>query len=635
MKRRAQLPNAQTFTILFNGFANSNHPKLAVAEATRIYMTMLNSRLPPNTIHMNAVLKVCSRARDLESMFNIVETASKTTRAPDQHTYTTVLNALPLMPSGDPKSAAEKQMRAAQVITAIARSKAIWEEVVSKWRSGLIVIDEQLVCAMAKVLAVGTRPNSREILALLEQTMDIPRLDLKPAVAIKKAGGVALETKDAPEPAAGEPDEGQEGKHEGSRGHETALAPVSNPGLFARPGTFTLSVLLKALRRIKRHDLAVPYWEALTERGVVPDADNWYWLLIVLRAGRNSALTVKMLQKMPVEMRLPKTFQFAMQTCLDCAADHDTFGHAGQVLDLMLRDLRTPDPFTLRIYLRVADKSDRPFVQRAAAGDPEGAKFAQGRQLLRAMDRTWEPTRTLANSTQYPPVDATRHSRQLYNEEREAQAVIRLVVGLADRVVSQSMATDDMIKVTRLRRDQLNRQIRRFWRDRQFREPKLFKQHRPEQRPPSQRWDERFYEESVWKGTEETEDDAAVAGAEGEVYNPLRPSATTLRGDEYILQRGRASAGRRVRRPAAPRGEEDLRADADAWHNRRDKATSGRRPPAKVQPQEEEDDDFAGSVASSSQQDTAAAGRRPPSKSRTPETEDDAFSRAFTATKAL
>ena len=62
MKKRAQIPNAKTYTIIFRGCAQSLHPKLAVSEATRIYNFMLNlGSLKPNTIHMNAVLEVCAR----------------------------------------------------------------------------------------------------------------------------------------------------------------------------------------------------------------------------------------------------------------------------------------------------------------------------------------------------------------------------------------------------------------------------------------------------------------------------------------------------------------------------------------------------------------------------------------------
>ena len=579
MKRRAQLPNAQTYTILFDGFAASEHPKLAVAEATRIYTSMLHGRLPPNTIHMNAVLKVCARARDLESMFNIVGTVNGTTRAPDQHTYTTVLNALPLMPAEAPKSQAEKTLRDSQVSTAIGRAKAIWEEVVSKWQNGLIVVDEHLVCAMAKVLAAGTRPNSREILALVEQTMGIPRLDRQaPAKQPKDVDGKATEATEADE----------DGGDDGGCGPEFAVAPTTKPGIFARPGVHTLSAVLKALRRIKRPDLAMAYWEAFSTRGVVPDANNWFWVLLILRGGRDTGSTVKMLQKMPPQLMLPKTFQFAMQTCLDCAADHDTFGHAGQILDLMSQNLRIPDPFTMRIYLSVAEKSTRPFARQASDGDPEGAKFAQGRQLLRAMDRMWEPLRLLTNATQYPPVDARQHAAQLYNEEREAHAVARMMVGLADRVVTEAMASEDVLKVTRLRRDQLNRQVKRFWQERESREPNLAREKRTDKRGGLV--------------LETRRGKANILGA-----GPLLPGPPRARGDEFTSDS--------TSRPAGGRGRQTHHLQ------RRQGATT---------PTLEEDGTEDLSARSSSREEPAS---RRGDKVRNQETEDNAFARAFSSAR--
>ena len=95
MKKRGQLPNVQTFTVLFRGCARSQHPKLAVAEAVKHYnMLMADKRLQPNSIHLNAVLNVCARAGDLDSMFLIADTVNDSTRAPTAYTYTTILNAL-------------------------------------------------------------------------------------------------------------------------------------------------------------------------------------------------------------------------------------------------------------------------------------------------------------------------------------------------------------------------------------------------------------------------------------------------------------------------------------------------------------------------------------------------------------
>src|SRR3954471_18251528 len=95
MKERTQIPDAQTYTIIFNGCATNTHVRSAVGIATRLYQTMMNNnRVALSTIHMNAVLKVCSRAQDLDNLFLVASTANETTRVPDTWTYTIILNAL-------------------------------------------------------------------------------------------------------------------------------------------------------------------------------------------------------------------------------------------------------------------------------------------------------------------------------------------------------------------------------------------------------------------------------------------------------------------------------------------------------------------------------------------------------------
>jgi pentatricopeptide repeat protein len=95
MKKRGQLPDARTYTIIFRGCAVSLHPALAVAEAMRIYNTMLNTdRIKPNTIHLNAVLDVCARAGDIDAMFAIANSANEGLRLPNNQTFTIILNAL-------------------------------------------------------------------------------------------------------------------------------------------------------------------------------------------------------------------------------------------------------------------------------------------------------------------------------------------------------------------------------------------------------------------------------------------------------------------------------------------------------------------------------------------------------------
>lgn len=182
MKKRAQRPNAQTFTIIFRGCAQSLHPKTAVAQAVKMYTNMLNSDLKPNTIHMNAVLECCARAGDLDSMFTIIKTANDRLRAANNLTYTIVLNALRYQPpkneldDPDVQDVEVQHEEKQKIAVAIDRAKAVWDEVMRKWIKGKITVDEELVCAMGRSLLPGTKSDNADIFALLDQTMRLPNL---------------------------------------------------------------------------------------------------------------------------------------------------------------------------------------------------------------------------------------------------------------------------------------------------------------------------------------------------------------------------------------------------------------------------------------------------------------------------
>src|SRR2546421_9637627 len=97
MKKRAQPPDAFTYTILLRGLATHvNYPQ-SLAKALSIYHSLFapNSSVKPSIIHTNAVLKVCARAKDLDSMWGIAARLPTTGKnAPDSLTFTTILNAL-------------------------------------------------------------------------------------------------------------------------------------------------------------------------------------------------------------------------------------------------------------------------------------------------------------------------------------------------------------------------------------------------------------------------------------------------------------------------------------------------------------------------------------------------------------
>ncbi len=464
MKKRAQIPTAQTYTLVFKGCANSIHPKLAVSEAMRIYYSMMNSAsIKPNTIHMNAVLQVCARAGDLESMFNIVKTADSKLRSPDNWTYTMILNALGFKAKAARRlqvedAGAEPPGKQEAQVT-IARAKAIWEEVMTRWRQGLIVVDETLVCAMGRVLSLGGYQDLDDILLLVEQTMNISRPDSPEPAALSGPRGVALKPDASQSPAAGAP------KAATAPESRAVVASKSPSAIYVAPGANTLSLVLVALLKLRKSNLGLKYWDVFQALGVEPDSENWFSLLRVLRASHASAKMAEMLQKMPPEFMQPKTFQIAMAACAKDTLNEHVFANAGKIMDLMSRHLRVPDPSAMRLYLRTVLLSTRRFQQQADKGDVAGAKLAKGRHILRGLDRLWEPLRLSTNSLSYPAKRYKSREEELADTRdfhHELIALAREMVSASDRIVSENLASPEAVKITQMRRNVLNRHITRL-----------------------------------------------------------------------------------------------------------------------------------------------------------------------------
>jgi hypothetical protein len=462
MKKRAQLPNAQTFTVIFRGCAGSQHPKLAVSEAIRIYHSMMsNDRLQPNTIHMNAVLEVCARAGDIESLFSIAKTANEGVRSPNSQTYTIILNGI--RPRRDPArreggSSLTPEETEQNTKMAVNRAKAIWEEVVARWRKGKLQVDEHLVCAMGRVLLLGSYQDSNSILSLVEQTMALPRLDLvegnlTPPETVSKASG-----------------------EEHPREQSKRLVRTSRTGL-AVPSQKTLSLILTSLGRTRKSSLGPKYWDLLTKTyHIQPDADNYVRMLVLLMIGKASGRTADLVEQMPVSFLTEKTFRTALSTCLRDNVNRHAFSNATRVFDTMVSKLSQPDPESIRLYLSVARANFRKFNEDDEASSStqhhsEEAKLALGRQIVAALDRTLQPflLLTAGNSS-----SSSRKGRALGvqwtvsgNARREAIAVARRMVAAMDAVVTERMASEDVLKVIKTRRNLLNSQVVRFFEDEQ------------------------------------------------------------------------------------------------------------------------------------------------------------------------
>ncbi|KAK7949692.1 pentatricopeptide repeat protein [Apiospora saccharicola] len=511
MKKRAQMSTAQTYTIIFRGCAQSDHKKLAVAEAVKLYNNMLKSdRIKPNTQHYNALLQVCARAGDIDTMFTIVQSSNTGLRAPDAFTYTTILNALRAKLEIDPRKHRPKGEREQEVKKAteqtIQRAKAIWEEVIAKWRSASLVIDEQLVCAMARILLLGPSADNKAVLALVEQTMGIPQDEPGLIKMVREAHLVPPEV-DVREKPSKTTRALQPRKPTGGKG------PKPGSALQAKPGNNTLSAILTALQQTAKTSMVPRYWDVFTRRyGVSPDALNWHHMIRSLRYGHNSSKVAEYLWIMPKAFMSEATFRIAMNACLRDNLNQHAFHNGSQVLEVMLTSLRAPDAHVMRIYLQLAHAVKRPFEDMAKK-DPQAAKLAFGKQLTTALGNLWEPycmaTKQFAfgglaprtppppptPKTPLAPVSSTaattdgasassgpattsgsdigREMWKLHATARgEIAALARKMIAAYDRLIFGDLATSDIIAKLKPRRNQINAFVVKYFEDREKYEPK-------------------------------------------------------------------------------------------------------------------------------------------------------------------
>lgn len=440
MKKRSQLPNVQTFTIIFRGLSKSQHPKLAVAEAVKLYNVLLaDRRLQPNSIHLNAVLSVCSRANDLDSLFLIANTLNDSTRAATPYTYTTILNALrhhALKENAASDTLSEEQT-ATNLQRTVDRARSIWVEVIEKWQAGKLLIDEELVCAMGRVqLLSPKREQKRQVLDLLTQTMNIPNLTL-------------------PSPPA--------------------LTPHTSGPI---PGRNTLALILTTLASAKLTSAGMKYWSLLTSTyNIHPDPDNYLRLLGMLKVAKASASSSTAVSTLPETSPIhtsPKPYRIAMETCVRDNINNNVTTHSTAILNHMLARLDVPDLHTLRLYLRVALVSHYAFRKNP---NQDAGKASYGTQLTTALGNLWEPyKKTHYHYFKATPTPNTKTEKAiLYNNQREVIALARHMFSAFNKVINEKMLPDAELKDLRRVGAKINKEIVKFYEDREQIEPNLKK----------------------------------------------------------------------------------------------------------------------------------------------------------------
>lgn len=496
MKKRGQLPNAQTSTIIFKGCAASLHPKLAVGEALKIYNAMMSSsRLKPNTIHLNAVLDVCARAQDLESMFVVLRTAGGV-RAPNNLTYTIILNALRHQRSNEVNQnedlKEQQQAVKSSIETTIARAKLVWDEAITRWKKSEITMDEELMCAMGRILLLGGAKETDAVLNLVAEVLGITKLrDGAPAVI-----NPDKQTSERPEkpqrPGYFEESRGLEKLSEAEDYHEDAeeysserpkriskeevqqqqqqkqeqqkkTQQLSKPPVdtIKMAGNNTLSLIMRALAQDKRTKLAARYWDYMTySYGIVPDRRNYRDYIDCLSTGASSGKAARVLLSMPDKIAEGNLYRRGLLLCFFDAFNDKAFDNATMIYDAMVKKLRVPDVRCMRMYLQVSMSSYRKFKDTTNFPTEEEANRAHGRQMFAALERVWEPLRRATNDLSYSDATVSARSPQEAWTRNSADRediieVAKIFVATSDKILARGLLPkthdDHRVAVTRRR----------------------------------------------------------------------------------------------------------------------------------------------------------------------------------------
>ncbi len=389
-------------------------PSVALAKVMMIYHSMLTEKSPvkPSVIHLNAVLKMCARAQNIDAMLAIAADMPKRgVGSPNNLSYTTIFNALRLYAVGDLRSTLTPMQKRQNIQKVLLDARRMWADIRERWTQGDIWIDEELVCAMGRLLLVGGLQDRDDILSLIEQTMNIPR----------QVPRLGTEARRKIDPRAHEPQvpsqdsdkgasspEHQPGLDENDqlparRIHDKELAvaavdqfqPVKPParsgagrGGYATPGQNSLSLVLQVVLDTKLKEPAYKYWQIFTtEHNVKPDQANFHAYLRILRVARASNETVNFLLKVPMQDLRHTAFRIAMATCRRDKLNKSAFANAGKLLDLMQSALREPDIAFLEGYLELAIAAPAYSKKLDSGGRNIASKVEQGKQILRALDR--------------------------------------------------------------------------------------------------------------------------------------------------------------------------------------------------------------------------------------------------------
>jgi len=409
MKKRGHKPDAHTYTIMLRGFTANIRKPQAVQNALSVYNSMFapNSSVTPNIIHTNAVINVCARGKDMDALWSVAgRLPEKGPGAPDKWTFTTILNALASnaqtrasqyqqpQTGRMPGDNGEYDEHARKVFDeAVDDGRKLWGDVVGRWRKGDLMVDQPLVCAMGRLLLLGSRRSGWEnVFALVEQTMNLPRW---------RPGGQEQGALLPPPPPESEfqPVDVSTATDHGSDGQAENKVGASNASVYAQPGNNALSMLMQAAIMTKNVPAGKMYWDLLTDVNgpykLEPDAANLASYLRLLRISRSSKVVVDLLRSdlldknggLGKEFYKRGTFVIAMSTCVRDKNNPNVFEHANRVLDIMQERLEEMDPKVMEMYVNLAVLTTPGLGSASPWKDMTFEKDAAKNHAMRALKR--------------------------------------------------------------------------------------------------------------------------------------------------------------------------------------------------------------------------------------------------------
>lgn len=438
MKKRAQFPDSYTYTILLRGLSINAHASGVLEKALSVYHSLYapNSRVEPSIIHTNAALRVCARALDMDALWGIAaKIPEKGPAAANATTYNTIINAIRQSMLLNRPSGESEEEAAARKERSVMEARRLWEDIAGKWREADLVIDEELVCSMGRLLLLGARPRDwDDVLSLVEQTMDIPRLVPRlGTLERKEAGFPQLRAPNVPDDYKFDDDHLAPGEPE-MRGEEFLpfTGSLAKNLAFVKPGNNTLSMVQEACLKIAAPKAAQKYWDMLADQyNITPDVNNLNQQLRNLRQNRASAAAVELLQKDMIDKGVrppPGTFRIAMSTCVRDKNNHNSLKHGSQILHFMNEVYENADAKTVGMYADLANTFP----------------LAKGQDLVDALTSLYPIVKNLRLQMGVGTERRTRGPANLTGEARQdALTAIRKVYGVYDRLLMSNLIAEE------------------------------------------------------------------------------------------------------------------------------------------------------------------------------------------------